>query len=49
MIASDEEVFLLETNTIPGMVPTSLLPLAAKAHGISFEALIERLIELSLS
>ncbi|MDY6906146.1 MAG: D-alanine--D-alanine ligase [Thermodesulfobacteriota bacterium] len=48
MIAVGDRLYLLETNTIPGMVPTSLLPLAAKAAGISFPALLDRLIELSL-
>lgn len=48
MIARGEDVFVLETNTIPGMVSTSLLPLAAKAAGLSFSALLDRLIALSL-
>jgi len=41
-------VYLLEVNTIPGMTPTSLLPDAARAAGISFEDLCDRLIELAL-
>lgn len=48
MIAMNDTLYVLETNTIPGMVPTSLLPLAAKAAGMSFSALLDRLIELSL-
>jgi D-alanine-D-alanine ligase len=44
----DEEIYVLETNTIPGMTPTSLLPQAAEAAGISFSELLDRLIELSL-
>lgn len=48
MIARGDDVFVLETNTIPGMVPTSLLPLAAEAAGMSFSALLDRLIALSL-
>ena len=48
MILSGEELFLLETNTIPGMTATSLFPQAAKAAGYSFSALLDRLIELSL-
>ncbi len=43
-----EEIFVLETNTIPGMTETSLLPLAAKTGGISFSVLLDRLIELAL-
>ncbi|OQX20065.1 MAG: D-alanine--D-alanine ligase [Desulfobulbaceae bacterium A2] len=42
------ELVLLETNTIPGMTPTSLLPQAARAHGLEFAALLDRLIELAL-
>lgn len=41
-------VYLLETNTIPGMTETSLLPQAAREHGLSFAQLLERLVELGL-
>lgn len=37
----------LETNTIPGMTSTSLLPDAARAAGISFPELCTKLIELA--
>ena len=39
--------FLLETNTIPGMTATSLLPQAAAKYGLSFPQFLERLIELA--
>ncbi len=48
MILTDEEIYVLETNTIPGMTPTSLLPQAAGVAGISFSQLLDKLIELSL-
>jgi D-alanine-D-alanine ligase len=48
MIIHDDTIYLLETNTIPGMTPVSLLPLAAKAAGFSFSQLLDRLIELAL-
>lgn len=48
MILCGENIFVLETNTIPGMTSTSLLPLAAKTAGIPFAQLLDRLIELSL-
>ena len=49
MILSETgEIFLLETNTIPGMTPTSLYPQAAAAHGLDFGALLDRLIALGL-
>jgi len=48
MIIRGEEVIVLEINTIPGMTPTSLLPTAAKAAGIEFPQLLDRLIALAL-
>ncbi|MDD7688499.1 MAG: D-alanine--D-alanine ligase, partial [Clostridiales bacterium] len=36
-------------NTLPGMTPISLLPQEAKAAGISFNNLLETIIEESLS
>ena len=48
MILVEEELYLLETNTIPGMTPTSLLPQAAAEAGLPFGALLDRLIELAL-
>ncbi|HBD09252.1 MAG TPA: D-alanine--D-alanine ligase [Syntrophobacteraceae bacterium] len=48
MIVSGEGIFLLETNTIPGMTQTSLFPQAAAAAGISFSSLLDRLIEFAL-
>ena len=39
------ELWVLETNVIPGMTETSLLPQAADAAGISFDELISRLLD----
>lgn len=36
--------WVLEVNTIPGMTPTSLLPKAAQAAGITFGELVERML-----
>ncbi|MDD5440290.1 MAG: D-alanine--D-alanine ligase [Candidatus Omnitrophica bacterium] len=41
-------MFVLEVNTIPGMTERSLLPKAAQAAGIEFDALCSRLLELAL-
>jgi len=41
-------LFVLETNTIPGLTDTSLLPQAAEAAGIDFDALIDRIVTLAL-
>jgi D-alanine-D-alanine ligase len=37
--ASDRKPFLLEMNTSPGMTTHSLVPMSAKAAGLSYEAL----------
>lgn len=42
------EFWILETNTIPGMTGTSLLPDAGRAAGIEFPELCTKLIELAL-
>jgi D-alanine-D-alanine ligase len=49
MMLDDEsgELFVLEANPIPGMTDTSLLPQAAEAAGIAFDALVERMLELA--
>ncbi|TYT75271.1 D-alanine--D-alanine ligase family protein [Desulfobotulus mexicanus] len=47
-ILEGDDLFILETNTLPGMTKTSLLPLAAKTAGISFAKLIDELIRLRL-
>ncbi len=47
-ILKDNELFVLETNTIPGMTATSLLPQSAEKAGISFSGLLDRLIELGI-
>lgn len=48
MIVTEDEVYVLETNTIPGMTATSLFPQAAAVAGLSFSAMLDRLIELAL-
>ncbi|MBW2192607.1 MAG: D-alanine--D-alanine ligase, partial [Deltaproteobacteria bacterium] len=48
MILKGQDIYVLETNTIPGMTATSLLPQAAEEAGISFSRLLDRLIELSI-
>jgi D-alanine-D-alanine ligase len=41
-------IYLLEVNTQPGMTPLSLVPEQAKLRGISYDELVERLIEEAL-
>jgi D-alanine-D-alanine ligase len=46
LVTSQGECFVLEVNTLPGMTALSLLPeIAAKGAGLSFEDLVERIIE----
>ncbi|HSH18699.1 MAG TPA: D-alanine--D-alanine ligase [Candidatus Saccharimonadales bacterium] len=47
--ASDNTLFVLETNTIPGMTDQSLLPKAAAEAGIDMPALVSRLVEVALA
>ncbi|MDO5043735.1 MAG: D-alanine--D-alanine ligase [Coriobacteriia bacterium] len=48
IVDEENEIWILETNTIPGMTQTSLLPDAARHAGYSFEELCAYLIELAL-
>jgi D-alanine-D-alanine ligase len=41
-------LYILETNTIPGMTETSLLPQAAKAVGINFSNMLDLIIAAGL-
>jgi D-alanine-D-alanine ligase len=40
---------ILEVNALPGMTPTSLLPDEAQHAGISFDALVDRLVHYALA
>ncbi len=44
----DGQFWLLEVNTSPGMTDHSLVPMAARAAGISFEELVVRILEDTL-
>ena len=48
MMVKDGEIYVLETNTIPGMTATSLFPQGAQAAGIDFPTLLDTLINLAL-
>ena len=48
LVDENEEIYCLEANTLPGMTPTSLLPQEAKAIGIEFPELCEKLIQVSM-
>lgn len=42
------KIYVLEINTIPGLTRESLIPKAARAAGISFEELIQKIIDIVL-
>ncbi len=48
MVGADERVWVLEVNTIPGMTPRSLAPLAAARAGLPMEALCDELLRQCL-
>jgi D-alanine-D-alanine ligase len=47
-LSPENEYYCLEVNNLPGMTSHSLVPMMAKAVGISFNELIERIVKLSL-
>ncbi|MDC0709740.1 D-alanine--D-alanine ligase [Stigmatella sp. ncwal1] len=48
LICSEEQNdFVLEVNTLPGLTPTSLLPKIAAQRGIGFAQLVERILGLA--
>ena len=48
MLDAEGNCWALETNTLPGMTDTSLIPDAARAVGMQFGDVCEKLIELAL-
>ena len=48
MLGKDNVPYVLEVNTVPGMTATSLVPKAARAVGISFEDLCEKLLLMAI-
>ena len=49
LLDENDEPYVLEANTIPGMTESSLLPEAARAVGITPPQLCERIVQLSLA
>lgn len=48
MMKENGEMFCLESNTLPGMTPTSLMPQEAASLGVDYPSLCEKLLEVSL-
>ncbi len=49
IVRPDGTPVLLEVDTCPGLTETSLLPMAARAAGLEFDALCQRLIDLAVA
>ena len=47
ILGNDNTAYILEVNTMPGMTNTSLVPKAAEAAGISFDLLIEIILNFA--
>ena len=47
MMAAEDGVYFLETNTLPGLTTSSLVPQQLREHGIDFRAFLERQVELA--
>jgi D-alanine-D-alanine ligase len=48
IVTKEGRPYILEINALPGLTPLSLFPDEARAAGIPFEALIERLLQFAL-
>jgi D-alanine-D-alanine ligase len=48
IVSREGRPHVLEINALPGLTPASLIPDEARAAGISFDALIERLVQSAL-
>ena len=44
-VVTDDQIYLLEVNTLPGMTPTSLYPDGARDYGLAFPDLVKHLVE----
>lgn len=49
IVDADGTPWLLEVDTCPGLTETSLLPLAARADGLDFDEVCERMVDLARS
>lgn len=48
IIIGEDDIYVLEINTLPGLTKNSLFPKSAKAYGLSFPELLDRIVELSI-
>lgn len=48
LLTDEGKPYILEVNTLPGMTPTSLFPDSAKAVNMSYEEMVEKLVQLTV-
>ena len=48
ILAESGELCCLEINTLPGMTPLSLSPMAAKAAGVEFDELVAMILDAAV-
>ena len=48
LMKENGDLYCLEANTLPGMTPTSLVPLEAKTMGLDYPDLCQKMIDLSM-
>ena len=48
IIIKDNDIYVLEINTLPGMTKNSLFPKSAAAYGLSYTELLDEIIQCSL-
>lgn len=49
MFVDEEQIFVIEVNTLPGLTKNSIVPAACKSIGISFGDFLDRMIEFELN
>jgi len=47
MVDAEGKIWLIEVNTVPGMTSHSLVPMAAKQAGLSFEQLVVKILSMA--
>ena len=47
MLSKDEKPYVIEVNSVPGMTETSLVPDAARAMGVEFGELCEKILDMA--
>ena len=46
-LTEEDEPYVLEVNTVPGLTPTSLVPMAAAAKGLTYDQLVGRMVDMA--